>query len=105
MWCVAERGAGGVGQAGVDEGLVQHGADGFIGERAVLAADAPLEQQRGGLLPLAFAAVVGADQGTAPVVFRTRQMIVLRTSASPGLTRSSRSVSERTRKTVPGAAS
>jgi hypothetical protein len=61
--CVAEWGAGDVRKAGVDEGLVEHGADGFIGERAVLAADAPLEQQRGRLLPCAFAAVVGADQG------------------------------------------
>lgn len=61
--CVTEWFAGGVGQPGVDERLVQHGADGFVGERPVLSADAPLEQQWGGLLPRAFASVVGGDQG------------------------------------------
>lgn len=61
--CVAKRGAGGVGQAGVDERLAEHCANGLIGERAVLAADFSLEQQRGRLLPRTFAAVVGANHG------------------------------------------
>ena len=59
---VVQRGAGGVGQPGAGQGAGEDLADGGGGDRAVLGADAPLEQHRGGRQPEAFVVVVGGDE-------------------------------------------
>ena len=60
--CVKQRGRAGIGQSGAGEGAGEHLADGGGGDRAVLGADTPLEQQRGGRQPQAFVVVVGGDE-------------------------------------------
>ena len=59
---VVQRGAGGAGQCGAGQGAGEDLADGGGGDRAVLGADAPLEQHRGGRQPQAFVIVVGGDE-------------------------------------------
>ena len=60
---VVQRGAAGAGQAGAGQGGGEDLADGGGGDGAVLGADAPLEQHRGGRQPEAFVVVVGGDEG------------------------------------------
>jgi len=48
---VMQRGAAGIGQAGAGQRGGEDLADGGGGDRAVLGADAPLEQHRGGRQP------------------------------------------------------
>ena len=59
---VVQRGAGGAGQRGAGQGAGEDLADGGGGDRAVLGADTPLEQHRGGRQPQAFVVVVGGDE-------------------------------------------
>jgi hypothetical protein len=67
MGSAVQRGAvDGVGQAGADQGAGEDQADGVRGEGAVLGADLPLEQDRGGRQPGAFVVVVDGDQGYCP---------------------------------------
>src|ERR1039457_7206151 len=61
-----ERVAGGIGQAGRGERVYEQLADRAGGERPVLAADGPLEQQRHGRVPDPFPDVVGDGQRDGP---------------------------------------
>jgi hypothetical protein len=84
---IVQRPSGGrVGQPGALKGGGEHAANTVLGDRAVLAADASLEQQWGGFPPGAFVDVVGAHERDRSRSCRVRRIRVESTSASSGLT-------------------